>query len=771
MRALFLLHGAPGSGKTRLIRLLGLTSLTIGYDQFRSMFSAPFPAADGDNSLRLRPEAEKNVISATHAALESRMAAGTTIFFDSTASRIKDQTKLARLAHTYGYATYLIDVQGDTPLDVLLKRNRNRGIERVDEDVLGDIHARCAEKTFSPALTEVISGANTTELIHNYDEVITGINVVPTVTARRVVVVGDVHSCAAALHEAVTDLDEPGTHWVFAGDLFDRGPDPVGVWTIVHELMDQHRASVVCGNHELNLRAINTGTAGTGRFPDTRDTRDALLGAGIMAAEQTAFVDSTIPALRVRVGDGPEWLVTHGGVGTDTRARLEIDGLLRVSEVECVYGLGDRAHTYRAKSSYNVGDMPLAGYQLHGHRNSAAGQPAVQPVRFTPDGRPVVCLETGASTGGAIRAAVLNRDPDPEIHEYDDRVDPATAAHNRLRPWDRRRTMSESQRIDDLLERMRASEQVKVRPVEDHENLVACNFTRKAFVDGAWDELTMHARGLFIDTERHSIAARGYEKFFHIGEAPGRDLDGWLNPDITAWPVIARKKWNGYLALVASIDGELTVFSKSGVTAYSRFADRLLTGQIGADGRQALAGMLERTGTTAVFEVISAHDTHPIAETGPDRLVLLDAIRNTVEFSTDDKIRDGIAKRFGLECAATVGTADDPVELRALLEQAGRRPDEGVVLIDAADYRSKVKADEYTERKRARTALERVWRGRADHLPQRYARLEERLVAAGIWDRLRNGYTITGVDGTARLDLARVFDDLERIEGSWAVVA
>src|SRR5699024_12089708 len=54
-------------------------------------------------------------------------------------------------------------------------------------------------------------------------------------------------------------------------------------------------------------------------------------------------------------------------------------------------------------------------------------------------------------------------------------------------------------------------------------DVVACNFTRKAFQEGAWTDLTMHARGLFNDEAEEKIVARGYEKFFHIGEEPGRE--------------------------------------------------------------------------------------------------------------------------------------------------------------------------------------------------------------------------------------------------------
>lgn len=757
MRVLFLLHGAPGSGKSSLIHQLGVEDLTLGYDHFRTLFSAQFPCVNEDGSLaesvRLGPDVEPAAVHAAQQALTARLKVGTTVFFDSTMMRISDQNNMVKLANSYGYKTYLIDCQGSLDVEILLERNRHRGVKRVDEQVLRKIHAACAEKPVSPFITGVIDGTRTANLVMPE---IFQITKAPKLQAEQnVIVVGDVHSCAEALQEAVDTLDDGNAHWVFVGDLFDRGPDAAGVWKIVTDLISQDRGTVATGNHELNLRAINTHTA-QASFSDTRRSRNELLAAGIFAAEQTAFVDASVPLLNVRCG-GQSWIVTHGGVGAGTLAKLAT-GLLSISDAECVYGLGDRAYTYRGKSSYNVADMPLAGFQLHGHRNGRAGEESVAPVTYDQHGDPVICLEAGVSAGGKLAAAVLGADGSYAVHQFDDRVNEETAKANSIMPWERKKAAGVED-VDALLERMHASEHINVRAVKDIENIAACNFTRKAFQEGAWTDLTMHARGLFIDEEAGKIVARGYEKFFHISEAPGRELDAWMNASITSYPVVLRKKYNGYLALVASVNGALQVFSKSGVTDYSRFARDLLAETIGEDGMAKLAKMLERTNTTAAFEVIAARDTHPITESGPDRLVLLDCIRNQVAFATDDSIREGISRRFGFDAAEVADLANTPEELEVALREAAAREDEGVVLVDARGYRSKVKADRYAERKAARTALERVWRGKADTLGQRFTELESRLIETGVFAGIIAGeYTVTGVDGNPRLDMARVFD-------------
>lgn len=73
-------------------------------------------------------------------------------------------------------------------------------------------------------------------------------------------VVGDVHGEIDALNSLLDRLgyDHAGRHkdhrtLVFVGDLCDRGPDSPGVIRKVQQLVDDGRAQLVAGNHELNL--------------------------------------------------------------------------------------------------------------------------------------------------------------------------------------------------------------------------------------------------------------------------------------------------------------------------------------------------------------------------------------------------------------------------------------------------------------------------------------------------------------------------------------
>lgn len=63
----------------------------------------------------------------------------------------------------------------------------------------------------------------------------------------RTLFVGDVHGCSSSLRALVAEARPD--RLILVGDLFAKGPDPLGVWEIIVE----HRAEAVLGNHDARL--------------------------------------------------------------------------------------------------------------------------------------------------------------------------------------------------------------------------------------------------------------------------------------------------------------------------------------------------------------------------------------------------------------------------------------------------------------------------------------------------------------------------------------
>ena len=97
---------------------------------------------------------------------------------------------------------------------------------------------------------------------------------------RPLDIIGDIHGEIDALDNLLERLGyHPSGHHpkgripVFVGDLVDRGPDSYGVVRRVQNLVENHQARVILGNHELNLLTDDI-KDGSGWFFDERFDQD-----------------------------------------------------------------------------------------------------------------------------------------------------------------------------------------------------------------------------------------------------------------------------------------------------------------------------------------------------------------------------------------------------------------------------------------------------------------------------------------------------------------
>ena len=77
--------------------------------------------------------------------------------------------------------------------------------------------------------------------------------------------------------------------------------------------------------------------------------------------------------------------------------------------------------------------------------------------------------------------------------------------------------------LKDIVAGLRNSPYVKEKELGN--GISSFNFTRKAFWDHHWTDMSVKARGLFIDTENMVVRARSYDKFFNLGERRDTELD------------------------------------------------------------------------------------------------------------------------------------------------------------------------------------------------------------------------------------------------------
>ena len=115
----------------------------------------------------------------------------------------------------------------------------------------------------------------------------------------RTLIVGDLHGCAAEL-QTLLEQARP-ERLLLVGDLFTKGPDPVGCW----ELIEAHGGRSVLGNHDHRMLQVwQQALAGGGRSPAHAAAR-ALQGQPAAGSWL-----SSLPLFLAR----PGWLVVHAGL-------------------------------------------------------------------------------------------------------------------------------------------------------------------------------------------------------------------------------------------------------------------------------------------------------------------------------------------------------------------------------------------------------------------------------------------------------------------------
>ena len=697
MRTMFVLRGAPGAGKSTLIRRHRLGDLAVGLDDFRRLFSATFTDLDGAPTLSMTFGAEKQVVAAFKAAVAARIRQGATLLLDCTNPSRKSYREFASLARRCGYEVYVVDVQGDLTDAELIERNETRrgALGYVEPRVVADIAARVRG-----------GAASVTERVVRLDDV-RRLNTIGEIDAsgyERLVVIGDVQSCAGALAE-VKDFYggwDPAALFVFVGDLFDRGPDAAGVMDlIVQDGAVPDNVILVEGNHDEHLRML-IGDVRGGSWPDTRASRSQILAAGRSRGEIEALLARMVPLVGLRFA-GEHILITHAGLDPATIDRIAVEGedgllawdLTEVPMLQLLLGSSDRSTAFQGRSSYARAVEERLSHprilQVHGHRNGARSEEP-GPAHAAPN---VYTLEHRVEDGGHLTVLEIGADGARTLRAFEqERVEPVGAAADPT----------------SLVSRMSAHPEVRVRRVEGLPGVLACNFTKRAFAKGIWDETSCRARGLFLREADDEVVARGYDKFFNIGQPPGpADLEEVVRAG-AGWPLTVRRKWNGYLGIVSVVDGRLRVFSKSGVTAYSEHARSLLEAHLGGRADE-LAERIAEAGASLTFEVISRRDPHIIDE-GDDKVVLLDAIRNQEDAVLLDELRRGVAEDFGFVSppVEVLSPAADDDALTALAGRARRAEEdreEGFVITYADGAMTKYKSDYYRGVRAFRSLLTR----------------------------------------------------------------
>ena len=677
MRTLLLLRGIQASGKSTWIKENNLEPYTLSADNIRLNIANPVLLEDG--SYEISQKYNKVTWELLYKYLEMRMQNGDFTIIDATHSDLKLLNKYKDLANTYKYTMYCLEF--DVPLEEALKRNKERdNYKYVPERVIERTYETIKNNEKLPSALKKIETID--EIINFYTADVN--------QYEKVAIIGDIHSCAEPLKEVLKNFNEE-TLYIFVGDYFDRGIQPVETFNIILDLLEKPNVILIEGNHEEKSmkKFIYDEEKYTKSFEET-----TLLP--LLKEYDVDYVRASLKKIYKKLRQcfafefrGKKFLCTHGGLPLVPKLTL-------VSAKEMIHGVGKYETEIGEIYSENYKKGLCQGFiQVHGHRGVNDGQ-------FS------YCLEDRVEFGGELK--VLTIDNEGKIKK--------TGIKNSVYNKGLKLPMSgavekvEFNTANELINEMIRHQFITVKECEH--NLISLNFNREAFNKKKWNDLTIKARGLFVDKDSGEVKIRSYNKFFNFGE---RHVNlGYLKKYAT-YPIRAFKKYNGFLGLASVVNNEIVLTSKSVTSGKYKDIFQDIWNKVESEVRELLKQTMIENNCTAVFEVVSPEYDPHIIKYDKEHLYLLDFIENKLDLDThniDLEFSENLMKK--VEFSSDLLTKKEELtrlenynELYNFLAEKEKSLEEfeGYVLCDNSGFMFKFKLPYYNLWKTRRAWLER----------------------------------------------------------------
>lgn len=665
MRILLLLRGSAGCGKSTWIEQHGLKPYTLSADDIRLLCQSPVMQVDGTEAIS---QANDNLTWKTlFNLLDTRMQKGEFTVIDATNSKTTEINRYKQMCQTYRYRIYCVDFT-DIPIEEVKRRNAGREpLKRVPEEVIDKMYSRFATQKI-PSGVKVLKPDELDSI---------WLKMIDLSEYKKIHHIGDIHGCNTVLQKYLSDNGgiKNDEFYIFTGDFIDRGIENAEVVEFLISIMDKKNVLMLEGNHERWLTIY--GHNGVGKSKEFElVTKPALEEANIDKKQIRQLYRKLAQCAYYKYGD-KVFLVTHAGLSTIP------ENLSFVATEQMIKGVGSYNDFEKIAETW-VNTTPDNYYQIHGHRNTKGVPVQVNDRVFNLEGR--------VEFGGCLRCVQIDKDgiytietqnevyKTPEMRQEQDVVHSSVA---------------------DTIIGLRSNKYIQEKKFG---NISSFNFTSKAFYDKVWDEQTVKARGLYLDTVKGKVVARSYNKFFNINERPETKFD--MLQYKLQFPVTAYVKENGFLGIVSynEYEDDLLVASKSTIDSqFAQWFKEMLYEKVSPENLQKMKEYIKEQNVSFVFECVDMKNDPHIIEYPQSELFLLDIVRNDMKFSKYeyDEMVD-VANQFGLthkEKAYEIASWQDFFDwyydiLEENYEYHGRKI-EGFVIEDSAGYMTKLKLTYY----------------------------------------------------------------------------
>lgn len=596
MRTLLLLRGAPGCGKSTYIEKNGLKPYTLSADDIRLLCQSPVLMTDGNTGISQNND---NVVWKTlFTMLETRMKRGEFTVIDATCSKTADINQYKKLCQEYRYRVYCVDMT-DIPIEECKRRNKLRPVvKQVPDEVI--------DKMYSRFKTQKIPGGVKVIKPDELDSIFT--KKIDLSEYSKIHHIGDVHGSYTVLKQY---LDGAGgikddEFYIFCGDYVDRGIENAEVVKFLLSIKDRSNVLLLEGNHEIHIRKYSHDERSYSKEFEL-NTKPALDKAGFNKKDLRQLCRK-FDQCAYYTYHGNTYLVTHGGLSTIPQ------NLTFVATDQMIHGVGRYNDVEQVADTFFTTTDDHT-YQIFGHRNTKGFDINVNPRVYD--------LEGQVEFGGCLRCVIITPDKLETFEIKNDVFREPVIAAKKL-----------SSSVADVLVDLRHNPYISEKQFG---NISSFNFTPVAFYEKKWNEQTIKARGLYIDTEECKVFCRGYEKFFNINEREETQMD--VLQHTLKFPVACYVKENGFFGLVSwnKYTDDLFITSKSDPEGpFAEYLRSMIYEKFPKDKLDDMKIYLKEHDVTFVFECCDMKNDPHIIEYPESKLVLLDIIYNTLDFEKYD---------------------------------------------------------------------------------------------------------------------------------------
>lgn len=661
MKTLIVMCGVMCSGKSTFVKAHGLENNVVCPDSIRIQVAGTTYDENGNYAIRYDNDCEKVVWDMAKNMVRTRLEKGNLTVLDAMNVSIKNVRPFLQIAKDTLSRVFVVDMMSENSFEDCLERNEARTFNKIPVDAMYRAYEQYKTLEWSrsvqvikPSDFEKVVYRKPVEVEHDY-----------------VAVFGDIHGCYDVMMEALDSLPE-NTLKVFVGDYCDRGDKSSKVlqWCLEHK--EDEDKIFIEGNHEAHLRNYAKGIPATPAFEES--TRRDLETTGVPRKEVRRFLSRLREMFYFTIG-GHTVVATHGGLSTMNK------NLVFVPSYEMIHGVGKYGDMNVVAQTWDT--LCDGVIQVHGHRNIYEAN--IQESKYSYN------LEGKIEFGGDLRMVIFGKDGSIETRKFRNK-------YLMNQKYDKTS-------VADFVEALRNNRLIREKQFGD---ISSFNFTKQAFFSGIWDNMSQKARGLYINTKTNEVVARGFDKFFNIGERPHTDIDD-LARDFQ-YPVEVYLKENGFLGLVGydSASDTLIITSKSNLEGtYAGYVKDNLLAKVGANGIDKIKKYVKDNKCTLALEVCDKINDPHIIEYPDSDVYLLAIINNDIIYRDKDySVVVDVAKELGLNYKKKVATLLTQNDFYQFIAKDFGKNIEGFVFEDLTGYMVKYKTPYYNYWKHKRSIVQ-----------------------------------------------------------------